>query len=275
MIVDVKSYVEEKKEELKKCLAEMSLSLPGGAHPSLLILQNGNNPASNKYINGKIKDGEELGISVDLVKVNRGEDIKGAFGAMKDILTKRRYGYTGIILQEPSGFDEQQKETLLNLIEERQDVDGFKPNSYFHPCTPAGIMGIIDHFYAENLDGVTVVVVGRGELVGKPLIPLLIEKGATVVNCNSKTYPLADYTKMGDIVVTAVGKPNLITRDMLKTGAFVIDAGIAFDENGKLCGDCSKDFYEDEDILVTPVPGGVGLTTRLQLMENVYESFSL
>lgn len=270
MIVDVKSYVKEKKEKLKECLKRLE-----NKHLSLLILQNGNNPASNKYINGKIKDGEELGISVDLIKVNRGEDIRSSFLAMKDILMKSGREYTSIILQEPSGFNEQQKEILLSLIEKNQDVDGFRKDSCFQPCTPAGIMGIIDHFYAENLDGVTVVVVGRGELVGKPLIPLLIEKGATVINCNSKTHPLADYTKIGDIVVTATGKPNLITKDMLKKGAFVIDAGIAFDENGKLCGDCSKELYEDEDILVTPVPGGVGLTTRLQLMENIYEAYSL
>ena len=182
------------------------------------------------------------------------------------------YDYDGIILQEPSGLSEVMRKNVLNNIKITQDVDGFKKNSMFKPCTPAGIIGIIDHFYGEDLKGKHAVVIGRGELVGKPLVPLLIEKGATVTCCNSSTPVLPAHTQMADIVISATGKPGLVNRNMLKYGAFVIDAGISVDENGKLHGDCDCALYDDEEIRVTTVPGGVGLTTRLQLMKNVVET---
>lgn len=260
MVLDIKQYIADEKTKLKQ---GSSLMLK---RPSLLILQRGDNPASNSYIKGKIKDGQEVGVSVDLFKTN-------GFCQTLDILSYLGKKYDGIILQEPSGFDETERQEILSLITDKQDVDGFKKTSLHTPCTPAAIMDIISYFYKWDLRGKTVVVVGRGELVGKPLVPMLIEEGCTVISCNSKTQPLKDYVQMGDIVITATGVPNLITMDMLKDGAFVIDAGIYVDEKGKLHGDCDPELYTDiANVSVTPVPGGVGLATRLQLMKNVFNA---
>lgn len=257
MKIDIKTYVQEEKEKLKRiCL---------GKDISLLILQVGNDSASNAYIRGKLQDAEEIGIKADLFKINSPKKILKVLDTFGE-------SYDGIILQEPSGLSETMRKNVLNNIKITQDVDGFKKNSMFKPCTPVGIIGIIDHFYGEDLKGKHVVVIGRGELVGKPLVPLLIEKGATVTCCNSSTPVLSAHTQTADIVVSATGKPELVTRDMLKWGAFVIDAGISVDENGKLHGDCDRALYDDEEIKVTTVPGGVGLTTRLQLMKNVIEA---
>lgn len=256
MKLDVKSYVAQEKEKLKQEINNLDFV------PSLLILQRGNDSASNAYINGKMRDGEDLKLKVDLFKTNNPKSIL-------EYLQKNARNYKGIILQEPSGLTTAERDRVLELICDSQDVDGFKTTSLHKPCTPAGIMGIIEHFYSESLKGTTVVVVGKGALVGKPLVPMLMEKGATVISCNSATNPLAAYTKMGDIVVVAAGVPGLITRDMLKDNALVIDAGISVDAMGRLHGDCDSSLYDDENIRVTPVPGGVGLTTRLQLMKNV------
>ena len=258
--LDIKQYVKDRKAEIKRRVALH----PG--QPSLLILQRGNNPASNSYIKGKLADGAETDIRVDLFKT---EDVKQLIWLLREIGPD----YSGIIIQEPSGLTNNERKLALSLIKDYQDVDGFKITSRHKACTPAGIMGIIDNFYKEDLRGKTIVVVGRGELVGKPLIPMLVEVGATVISCNSKTQPLKDYVQMGDIVISAAGVPNLITMDMLKDGAFVIDAGIYVDDKGKLHGDCDSALYTDiANVKVTPVPGGVGLTTRLQLMENVLEA---
>ena len=257
MVLDIKQYIADEKTKLKQ---RSSLMLK---RPSLLILQRGDNPASNSYIKGKIKDGQEVGVSVDLFKTN-------GFCQTLDILSYLGKKYDGIILQEPSGFDETERQEILSLITDKQDVDGFKKTSLHTPCTPAAIMEILDVFYKE--EGKVVTVVGRGPLVGAPLIPMLVKDGWTVLCANSRTPDLKALTSMSDVVVTATGCRNLIKRDMLKDGAFVIDAGITFDENGKLCGDCDKAMYDDESVLVTTVPGGVGLMTRLMLMKNTIDA---
>ena len=133
------------------------------------------------------------------------------------------------------------------------------------------ILDILEEFY--HGDGKVITVVGRGALVGKPLIPMLVEEGWTVLCANSRTPDLKALTSISDVVVTATGCRSLIKRDMLKDGAFVIDAGITCDENGKLCGDCDKSLYDDETIQITTVPGGVGLMTRLSLIKNVMEAW--
>ena len=261
MRIDIKSYVAREKEHLKNVIAEERFS------PALLIIQIGNNPASNSYIKGKLNDAKEIGVAADLIKIPQGPR------ALEEVLTYLNdFGnkYDGIILQEPSGFNLDERELILSEITFYQDVDGFKEVSCFRPCTPEGIMHILTDLYKG--DGKVVTVVGRGELVGKPLIPMLVAEGYTVLCANSRTPDLKALTSMSDVVVSATGRRNLITRDMLKDGAFVIDAGITTDENGKLCGDCDKAIYDDPEIMITTVPGGVGLTTRLQLMKNVVTS---
>lgn len=262
MRIDVKSIVNQKKENIRNSLT--SSLLP----KKLLILQVGNNAASNKYVNGKLKDCEEVGYKATLVKFNN-------FVGVSEIINYLDYFgkfYDGIILQEPANVCGN-KDLILEKISAKQDIDGFKKISNHKPCTPLGIVNLLTEIRGtDDLSGKIVTVVGRGDLVGKPLIPLLIEKNATVICCHSKTSNLAEMTKQADIVVTATGHPRLITKEMLKENAIVIDAGIFVDEDGKLMGDCDKNLYDDENILITTVPGGVGLMTRVTLLENLKET---
>lgn len=261
MKINIKDYVAREKKLLEDKINHFL------NQPSLLILQQGNDPASNSYIKGKMNDAKECGISVVLFKTDSAEKIL-------DFAVRNREYFDGIILQEPHNLPLTYVDQIFGNMEDYQDVDGMDAMSVHTPCTPKGIMEIIAEFYPkEDIAGEVVVVVGKGKLVGKPLVPLLMESGCTVISCNSKTADLAKYTKMADIVISAVGKENLITRHMLKDGAFVIDAGITFDKDGKLCGDCDKAIYDDEQIAITTVPGGVGLTTRLALMKNTFEAF--
>lgn len=264
MKIDIKDWVNGGlKPELKDKIDNYSLV----RRPRLLIIQIGDLPQSNAYVKGKLADAQEVGISASLFKVSADE--RAAFETVHNFLKKNVESYDGVILQEPSGFTDGQRQTLLELIGADKDVDGFLPNSNFQPCTPKGIMRVIKSYWGEP-NGATAVVVGRGALVGFPLSAMLIKEGFTTIVCNSKTPDLKEKTLQGDIVISAVGKRNLITKDMVKPGALVIDAGIDFDENGKICGDCDKAMYADDfDAGVTPVPGGVGLMTRYELMENV------
>lgn len=263
MKIDIRQYVKKEKEELKNIIE----TNPCAIGPRLLVLQVGNKKESNSYINGKWNDGEEIGIEVTLVRFAP----KDAATRIKKYLLEFMHEFDGIILQEPSGLNDSERKNILKMIAAHKDVDGFKEDSWFNPCTPAGIMEILDVFYKE--EGMVVTVVGRGPLVGAPLIPMLVKDGWTVLCANSRTSDLKALTSMSDVVISATGCRNLITRDMLKDGAFVIDAGIAFDEKGKICGDCDKSMYDDETIQITTVPGGVGLMTRLMLMKNVVKSW--
>ena len=264
MKIDIKDWVNGC---LKPELKDKIDSHPMLRRPRLLIIQIGDLPQSNAYVKGKLADAKEVGISASLFKISADEG--AAFEIVHNFLKKNVESYDGVILQEPSGFSDGQRKILLELIGPDKDVDGFLPNSDFQPCTPKGIMRIIKSYWGKP-NGMTAVVVGRGALVGFPLSSMLIKEGFTTIVCNSKTPDLKEKTLQGDIVISAVGKRNLITKDMVKPGALVIDAGIDFDENGKICGDCDKTMYADDfNAGVTPVPGGVGLMTRYELMENV------
>lgn len=259
MRIDIKTWVATEKQILAQKVQGLRCT------PKLLIIQVGDDPASNSYIKGKMKDAEEIGISAVLFKTTNKHSII-------PFLEQTGDEYDGIILQEPSGLDEVTRAKILNLITPWQDVDGFKPNSAHSPCTPAGIMKIIYKKLMMDVSGKKVAVIGRGDLVGKPLVPMLIDKQATVVSCNSATPPdlLAKITREADIIISATGKKELITMDMLGyEHTYIIDAGITTNDSGKLCGDCDKKIYDLDNTSVTTVPGGVGLTTRLALMENV------
>lgn len=264
MILDVKSYVKQEKEKLMKKANEPVRRL--------LIIQVGDDPASNAYIKGKIKDAAELGHQAMLMKFPDGIYADAVLDFVKD----NEANYDGIILQEPANIKDSikcigapTKADIIDYIRDWKDVDGFKKTSKFKPATPRGIM---DYLAAEgrgDLKGQIVAVVGKGKLVGMPLVPMLMEKGATVISCNSTTPDLKEMTRQAHIVIAATGVRNLIQDDMISDGTLVIDAGISVDENGKLCGDCSRDLYERENVDITPVPGGVGLLTRLALMKNL------
>lgn len=267
MKIDVKSIVEKRKETVKDTNKYLD--------KKLLIVQVGDDSASNIYIKGKMKDCAEVGIKTVLIKYPDGINADDIAEDLSNICKK----FDGVILQEPANitatlFYKHPKDYILkNIITKQRDVDGFLPDSNFEPCTPLGIMNLLKEILGTgNLRGWNVTVVGRGKLVGAPLIPMLNDAGATVISCNSATTDLTKMTKLGDIVISAVGKKNLINRDMLKNGAIVIDAGIVVDEDGKLSGDCNKNLYDDPNILITTVPGGVGLMTRVTLLENVIRS---
>jgi methylenetetrahydrofolate dehydrogenase (NADP+)/methenyltetrahydrofolate cyclohydrolase len=258
MRIDVKSWVQERKKRLKEL----------GLKKTLLIIQVGNIAASNAYIRGKIKDCEEVGFNVMHWRYEAGVD---AERIATDIRTERHY-FDGIILQEPAevGGD---KEHIISAINARQDVDGFRQDSWHKPCTPLGIMELLKYVRGgKTLRGSVVTIVGRGKLVGRPLIDMMADAGATVIACNSATPNLKDMTSMADIVIMATGARGLLQPPYVKKGAIVIDAGINVDEDGKLHGDADKSLYDDPDVLITTVPGGVGLVTRLMLLENLSRS---
>lgn len=260
MLINVEEMANKRKEEIK------------GKHFGirLLIIQCNNDKRSNAYVNGKISDCEEVGFSVTLLKVSPRETFKSLKLMLENMFEDHHF--SGVIFQEPFESKEisaKELELLLEFVGPRLDVDGFLPGSKYKPCTPLGILKIIENLNID-LEGKIVTVVGRGKLVGGPIVPMLMEKRATVISCNSRTPDLKAMTKQADIVISAAGTTrNLITRDMLKDGAIVIDAAIIFDEKGKMHGDCDKSLYDDPDILITPVPKGVGLMTRVALLENL------
>ena len=259
MKLNVKEYVEQEKEKLKRKANDPVRNM--------LIIQVGDDKASNAYIKGKIKDAEELGHRATLIKFNAGASVDKVY----KFLEKNIGDYDGVILQEPADFgpyNVHRKNDILDLIPEYKDIDGFKKTSYHKPATPRGIMDYAAALGYGDLRGKVVAVVGKGKLVGKPLVPMLMEKGATVISCNSTTPNLGKMLLQADIIIAATGVRGLIQNEMVSDDTIIIDAGISVDENGKLHGDVDPVLYDRDYVQVTPVPGGVGLLTRLALMKN-------
>lgn len=267
-MIDVKALVAKKKEQIKATVQkypENSIKLS--------IIQVGDNPASNAYVKGKLKDCAEVGIVGDLHKLDEDVNPVEVYNLVKK-LNKDSY-CRGIIVQLPlpNQFTKEWQAVITDAIDMMKDVDGFKRGSIYTPCTPKGIMSILDSvFGTDKLNGVTACVIGRSAIVGKPTVDLLIDKGCTVISCNSHTRDLDKWLDQASIIVCAVGKKDFLSmrNKVWWTGKVIIDVGINRDENGKLCGDCSKDLYDETD-LITPVPSGVGLMTRVSLLENVVE----
>ena len=262
----IKNYVERRKETSR------ALNHAFGVDDvKLAVIQIGDNPASNSYIKGKQKDVEEMGFKFELVKL----DENVSFEELIDVIENKNKdsSVTGIVLQLPlpKNFDETDIEFLQASIDETKDVDGFRKGSYFKPCTPRGIVDFLDEHLVGDFKSKTITVIGRSKIVGKPLCEMLIEKGATVISCNSKTKDIKQYTKNSDIVISAIGVPNFFTKDYFNKDSVIIDVGINRDENGRLCGDVSQ---EAKDLVrfATPVPGGVGLLTRLALIDNLIKA---
>ena len=253
----IKEYVKH-----QKSLYEMGLEkllVP----PKLAIVQVGDNPASNTYIKGKMKDCEEVGIHAELYKL---ED--NATQIDLDVTIDRlnqRADVHGIIVQLPLP-----KQLTVNpqLISPHKDIDGFELMSHHAPCTPFGIIKYLEDMQID-LKGKNAVIIGRSEIVGKPMAQMLLDRDCTVTICHSKTKDISYYTKNADIIVVATGHINTLTADMIGDNMPVVfDVGINRDENGKLCGDCDYEGIKDKCSFVSPVPGGVGLLTRLALVHN-------
>lgn len=260
MIIDCKSIAQDIKNKIKNIIAEANDA------PVLYIYQVGDNPASNAYIRGKLRDCEEVGIEAELIKLpeNITEDELN-----NKILEDYNWEYVdGIIVQLPLPKHINPKNII---IPDELDVDGFNSTSPFQPCTPLGVMKIFDSI-GYNLDGKNVLVCGQSGIVGRPLVDMLIKRHCNVISVNSsgsfmKCTALA--MDMVDVIISAVGKRNFITPFGLDRVEVCIDVGINYDENGKQHGDCADAVYEMENIKVTPRIGGVGLMTRAMLLYNV------
>lgn len=238
-------------------------------HKYFAIVSVGDNPASQSYIKGKIKDCEACGIPY-IHKHIAVKDEELAKKELQETLYDLKHSYTvaSTILQLPlpSGWDEKY---YLDFIAPNKDVDGLNKDSKFSPCTPEGIVYVLKKELG-NLEGKTAIIIGRGSLVGRPLFDMLLKENCTVTMAHSKTKNLDDMLKSYDIIVVAVGKPNLV--DLSKCDAqIVIDVGVNR-VDGKLCGDCFNfDSDTNTNMLVTPVPKGIGLMTRAMLMKHVAE----
>lgn len=250
-----------------------------GVSPGLAVVLVGDNPASKVYVGSKKKACEYIGIksfSYEMPNEISEKEILDLIDTLnKDVAVN------GILVQLPlpKHIDEQK---VLLAIDPKKDVDGFHPMSVgalvvgaegFVSCTPAGIIELLKRSDVE-IEGKHCVVVGRSNIVGKPISMLLLKEHGTVTICHSRTKDLGDIVKQADIIVAAVGVPKLITKDMIKEDAVIIDVGMNRLETGKLCGDVDFDGCIEKASLITPVPGGVGPMTIAMLMKNCVESAS-
>lgn len=284
-IIDGKQTAKSIREQIK---AEVSnLKEKTGKIPGLAVVLIGENPASQSYVRGKIKACENTGIKSFSHKFPDGiseEDLL----KLIDKLNKDDE-IDGILVQLPLPKNINE-EKIIEAIIPSKDVDGFHPKNVglmwtdisngFNPCTPAGIIELLK-YYEIPTEGKHVVILGRSNIVGKPLAGLFLgrELNATVTVCHSRTKDITEFTKKADIVVSAIGKPNLVTKDMIKDGAVVIDVGINRVKSDKhekgycLCGDVDFENVKEKTSWITPVPGGVGPMTITMLLKNTLISF--
>lgn len=269
VLIDGKALAAKRKAQVAEQVKQLR------QRPGLAVILVGDDPASRVYVTSKRRDCEECGIYSEefALPAQTGQQ---ALLELVDTLNQRPE-IDGILCQLPlpKGYDYDEQEVLLRISPEK-DVDAFHPtnvgkimigNYDFLPCTPAGVMAMLEE-YGIDPAGKHCVVVGRSNIVGKPQAMLLLHKHGTVTICHSRTPDLAAITRQADILVAAVGKRGLITADMVKPGAVVIDVAMNRNEAGKLCGDVEFDAVAEKASYITPVPGGVGPMTRAMLMEN-------
>jgi len=276
-IIDGKAIAGIIKDELKGQVAEYKA---GGVEITLAVIQVGGDPASSVYVNNKKKACEYIGIkslAYELGEETTQEELLKIICELND-----RDDVNGILVQlpVPKHIDE---DLIINSIDPKKDVDGFHPESVgalcigqpgFASCTPAGIIQLLKRSNID-IEGKECVVLGRSNIVGKPMALLLLRENGTVTIAHSKTKNLKEVAKRADILVAAIGKPKFITKEYVKDGAVIIDVGIHRMENGKLCGDVDFDDVIDTVSAITPVPGGVGPMTIAMLMNNCVESVEI
>lgn len=253
--------------------AEVTELKKQGITPGLAVILVGDDPASRIYVNNKKKACAEVGFYSEEITLPADTTEEKLLSVVEEL--NNRADIHGILCQLPLPKPLSDK-AVIEAISPKKDVDAFHAENVGHimigdytflPCTPAGVMELLARSGVE-IEGKTCVVVGRSNIVGKPMAMLLLQKNGTVTICHSRTQNLKEVCRTADILVAAVGKPKFITADMVKEGAAVIDVGMDRDENGKLCGDV--DFVNVEPIAgyITPVPGGVGPMTIAMLMKN-------
>ncbi len=269
-LIDGKVISAHIKQQVKAQVDELKAK---GIEPCLAVIIVGDDFASRTYVNNKKRTCEEVGIK-SLEFALPAETTQDELLALVEKLNADE-SVNGILCQLPIPKHIDEK-VILNAIKPEKDVDAFHPVNAGHimigdcvlkPCTPAGIMEMLKY---EGIDvaGKNCVVIGRSNIVGKPMAMLLLAASGTVTVCHSKTQNLAEITKSADILVAAVGKAKFVTADMVKEGAVVIDVGMNRDEDGKRCGDVDFEAVKDKASHITPVPGGVGLMTVAMLMQN-------
>lgn len=270
IILDGKKLRDKIFESLKAELDKMS------EKPTLAVILVGENPASQIYVRNKKKTAEKLGINSLSIEYPADISENELLSKIQELNNDKNI--TAILVQLPLP-EHINKNKIIDAILPQKDVDGLTPHNlgklfsgeepYVYPCTPKGILLLLDEYNIE-LDGKNVVVVGRSNLVGKPVAQMLLKRNATVTMCHSHTKNLSEITKTADIVVSAVGK-NVIGEKMLKSNCVVIDVGIFRDENGKLSGDVDFENVSKISAYISPVPGGVGPMTIASLMLNTVE----
>ena len=250
-----------------------------GVHPRLAVIIVGNDPASEVYVRNKQKTCEELGILSDHIALPAETTREELLACIDELNADTEVHGILVQLPLPVGLAACEEE-VLSRIDPRKDVDGFHPVNVGHlsigapglrPCTPAGCIRMLE-YAGIRMEGAHAVIIGRSNIVGKPMAMLLLERHATVTLCHSRTEHLAEITRSADILVAAVGQPHFVTADMVKPGATVIDVGINRIAPKKLVGDVDFEAVEKVAGAITPVPGGVGLLTVAMLMENVVQA---
>ena len=275
IILDGKKIAAEIREELRQSTEAFNELY--GTRPCLAVIQVGDNPASSTYVNNKIRACKEIGFISESFHYSdklTEEELLNVISALN-----HDDAVNGILVQLPlpAHIDEAK---IIKAIRQDKDVDAFNPynvgglmtcDAEFLPCTPAGIMELLKRYNIE-VAGKECVVVGRSNIVGKPVAHLLLQQNGTVTVCHSKTKDLKEVCKRADILVCAIGKAKFFNDEYVKPGAVVVDVGINRDENNKLCGDVDFEAVEPIASYITPVPGSVGPMTIAMLMKNTYHA---
>ncbi len=274
-IIDGKKVSAEVKEKVRQQTLELKEN--HGITPGLAVVIVGDDPASRVYVNNKKKACELVGFKSEeyaLPAETTQEELLELVNTLNN-----KDDINGILVQLPLPKHLDDK-AVIAAISPQKDVDAFHAVNVgkimlgeydFLPCTPSGVMEML-HSYNIEVSGKNCVVIGRSNIVGKPMAMLLLHENGTVTICHSRTKNLAAITKQADILVAAVGRPKFVTADMVKEGAVVIDVGMDRDENGKLCGDVDFENVKDKCSYITPVPGGVGPMTIATLMKNTLKA---
>ena len=277
MIIDGKKISTEIKDELKEQVAKLKEE---GVEVTLAVVKVGEDPASAVYVRNKEKACEYIGINSKKIEMPEETTEEELLALVDDLNTDPAINGILVQLPLPKHIDENK---ILLAIDPMKDVDGFHPvnvgkmvigDESFLPCTPAGIIEMIKRS-GLDIEGKECVIIGRSNIVGKPMAILMLRENATVTVTHSRTKDLPEVCKRADIIVAALGKAKFVTKDFVKEGAIIIDVGMDRDEDGKLCGDVDFDEVESIASAITPVPGGVGPMTVTMLLVNCLRSVEL
>ena len=276
-IINGKEISQQIKDELK---AEVTRLAEMGRHACLAVVQVGNDPASSVYVNNKKKACAYIGIESESYELPEETTEEELTALVEKLNSDHRVNGILVQLPLPAHIDE---DKIIRTISPDKDVDGFHPVSVgrlwigekgFLSCTPAGIIQLLKRS-GTTIEGKECVIIGRSNIVGKPMAALLLRENGTVTVTHSRTKELREVTRRADILIVAIGKKQFITREYVKDGAVVIDVGMHRDENNKLCGDVDYEDVAPVTSAITPVPGGVGPMTIAMLMDNCVETMRI